>query len=58
MKEIKNGLSDMNFLDVRFEMRFLELEDYTEDGMDEAEFYISTNPGEALRPMGNVASGG
>lgn len=58
VKEIKNGLSDMNFLDVRFEMRFLELEDYTVDGMDEAEFYISTNPGEALRPMGNVASGG
>jgi len=58
VKEIKNGLSDMNFLDVRFEMRFLELEDYTADGMDEAEFYISTNPGEALRPMGNVASGG
>ncbi len=58
VKEIKDGLSDMNFLDVRFEMRFAELEDYTADGMDEAEFYISTNPGEALRPMGNVASGG
>ena len=58
VKEIKEGLSDMNFLDVRFELRFAELEDYTADGMDEAEFYISTNPGEALRPMGNVASGG
>ncbi len=58
VKEIKKGLSDMNFLDVRFEMRFLELPDYTSDGMDEAEFYISTNPGEDLRPMGNVASGG
>lgn len=58
VKEIKKGLSDMNFLDVRFEMRFLELSDYTSDGMDEAEFYISTNPGEDLRPMGNVASGG
>ena len=58
VKEIKEGLSDMNFLDVRFEMRFAELEDYTADGMDEAEFYISTNPGEALRPMGNVASVG
>lgn len=58
VKEIRNGLSDMNFLDVKFEMRFSELENYTADGMDEAEFYISTNPGEALRPMGNVASGG
>lgn len=58
VKEIRDGLSEMNFLDVRFEMRFSELTDYTADGMDEAEFYISTNPGEALRPMGNVASGG
>lgn len=58
VREIKKGLSDMNFMDVRFEMRFLELSGYTAEGMDEAEFYISTNPGEALRPMGNVASGG
>lgn len=58
VREIKKGLSDMNFLDVRFEMRFSELKDYTSEGMDEAEFYISTNPGEDLRPMGNVASGG
>lgn len=58
VKEIKNGLLEMNFLDVQFEMRFSELEDYTADGIDEAEFYISTNPGEALKAMGNVASGG
>lgn len=58
VEEIKNGLLEMNFLDVQFEMRFSELEDYTADGIDEAEFYISTNPGEALKAMGNVASGG
>lgn len=58
VEEIKKGLLDLNFLDVRFEMRFSELEAYTSGGIDEAEFYISTNPGEAIRPMGNVASGG
>ncbi|MDX1547124.1 MAG: DNA repair protein RecN [Rhodothermales bacterium] len=28
------------------------------NGMDEAEFYITTNPGEPLRPLARVASGG
>lgn len=58
VEEIKRGLLDLNFLDVRFEMRFTELEKYTANGMDEAEFYISTNPGEKLRPLGTAASGG
>lgn len=58
VKEIRQGLMDLNFLDVKFEMRFTESEHFAPGGMDEAEFYISTNPGEALRPLGNVASGG
>lgn len=58
VKEIQKGLKDLNFLDVKFEMRFSEMETYTSNGIDEAEFYISTNPGEEVRPMGNVASGG
>ena len=45
-------------MDVQFEMRFTKLEKYTASGIDEAEFFMSTNPGEALRPMGAVASGG
>ena len=39
-------------------MHVTELEKYTANGMDEAEFYISTNPGEKLRPMGMAVSGG
>lgn len=58
VKEIRKALLDLNFLDVQFEMRFSELESYTSGGIDEAEFYLSTNPGEAIRPMGSVASGG
>jgi DNA repair protein RecN (Recombination protein N) len=30
----------------------------TADGLDEVEFYISTNPGEPLKPLAKVASGG
>lgn len=58
VEEIRQGLVDLNFLDVQFEMRFSKLEKYTSSGMDDAEFYLSTNPGEALRPMGAAASGG
>lgn len=52
------ALVDLNFLDVRFEIQVRELTQYTTDGKDDAEFMISTNPGEPLKPLGNVASGG
>ncbi len=58
VKEITQGLKDLNFLDVRFEMRLDTLDAYTANGKDDGEFYISTNPGEALKPLGSVASGG
>ncbi|WP_251386921.1 DNA repair protein RecN [Mediterraneibacter agrestimuris] len=58
VEEIQSGLSDLNFSDVQFEMRFTPLETFTAGGIDEAEFYLSANVGEALRPMGLAASGG
>lgn len=58
VKEIKQGLNDLNFLDVQFEMRISSAGAYSANGADEGEFYISTNPGESVKPLGNVASGG
>lgn len=58
VEEIRKGLIELNFLDVQFEMRFETLSSYSANGVDEAEFYLSANPGEALRPMGMAASGG
>lgn len=55
---IAEALKELNFLDVRFEMRFEQLGEFTANGIDDVEFYISTNPGEALKPLGRVASGG
>lgn len=52
------ALKELNFLDVRFEMHFKTLETGGANGLDEAEFMISTNPGEDLKPLGQVASGG
>ena len=56
--EVKAALEDLNFLDVRFEMQFEKMAHYTANGIDEPEFLISTNPGEAVKPLGKVASGG
>lgn len=56
--QIQKGLADLNFLDVKFTMKFDKLPHYTANGFDEAEFLISTNPGEPERPLGMVASGG
>lgn len=57
-KVIREGLLDLNFLDVQFVIDFTELEQYTAIGKDEVEFKISMNPGEPVRPLGDVASGG
>ncbi|MDD6481113.1 MAG: DNA repair protein RecN [Lachnospiraceae bacterium] len=55
---ITEALSDLNFLDVKFAMNFDRTKDYTANGIDDAEFMISVNPGEPLKPLGKVASGG
>lgn len=56
--KIKAGLTDLNFIDVEFSMEFTRLNHFTANGYDEAEFMISTNPGESVKPLGTVASGG
>lgn len=57
-KEVKQALGDLNFLHVEFEMPFEETPDFTPNGMDDAQFMISTNPGEPIKPLVKVASGG
>lgn len=55
---IEKALGDLNFADVRFEIEFERLQTYSAGGVDSAEFLISTNPGEPLKPLAKVASGG
>ncbi|MDD6811271.1 MAG: DNA repair protein RecN [Lachnospiraceae bacterium] len=58
-ESMKNALIDLNFLNVAFEIQVQPREEKTgPDGYDEVTFMISTNPGEALRPLSQVASGG
>ena len=57
-KKIKEALIDLNFLDVQFELQLTRKKEYTASGYDEAEFLISTNPGQPLKSLTKIASGG
>lgn len=58
VKAIKEALLDLNFLQVDFDMAFEEKDSYSANGKDLAYFVISTNVGEPLKPLYDVASGG
>ncbi len=58
-KKLKEAMVDLNFLDVEFSISVEEQEeDFSADGYDKVDFLISTNPGEELRPLWQIASGG
>ena len=56
--DMVQALTDLNFLEVHFEIQVRQKEEYSSIGFDDVEFMISTNPGEPLKSLGNVASGG
>jgi DNA repair protein RecN (Recombination protein N) len=55
-------LAELAMARTRFEVRFNEVElppdRWSERGVDEAEFFVSPNPGEDLRPLARIVSGG
>ena len=57
-EQIAQGLKDLNFLSADFEISFGKTARYTANGYDEIRFEISTNPGEPVRPLNKVVSGG
>ena len=56
--KIIEGLKDLNFLDVQFHIDFQRKKEYTDNGFDDIEYEISTNPGESVKPLGRIVSGG
>lgn len=56
--QLRDALVHLNFLTVEFEIAVRPEQNMTSKGWDDVEFLISTNPGEALKPLGQVASGG
>ncbi|MCL2050124.1 MAG: DNA repair protein RecN [Lachnospiraceae bacterium] len=53
------ALIDLNFPDVRFEVAITsEEENFTVDGFDKIVFMIAPNPGEEIKALNQIASGG
>jgi DNA repair protein RecN (Recombination protein N) len=60
-RTLEKALGDLAMAKTRCEVRFADEEGeerWTERGLDDAEFYISPNPGEDVRPLARIASGG
>jgi DNA repair protein RecN (Recombination protein N) len=60
-RALERSLADLAMPHTRCDVRFTEGDGesgWSPRGMDEAEFYISPNPGEELRPLARIASGG
>lgn len=56
--KLKDALVHLNFLTVEFEIDVRPKQQITARGYDDVEFMISTNPGENLKSLSQVASGG
>jgi len=63
-RSLERSLADLAMQKTRCEVRFIDAPDggdtarWSERGVDEAEFYLSPNPGEDLKPLARIASGG
>lgn len=57
-RDMASELAELGMKGARFEVKFSSLADLGESGLDQAEFYLSTNPGEEPGPLAKVASGG
>ncbi len=70
-KAVEKELADLSMAGARFEVGLTQLQDpkgvtlsngervrFDENGFDQAEFLIAPNPGEGLKPMVKIASGG
>jgi DNA repair protein RecN (Recombination protein N) len=63
-RTLERGVADLAMARTRFEVVFKDdaavptETDWTERGIDQAEFFFSANPGENKRPLARIASGG
>ena len=60
-RALEKSLGDLAMARTRCDVRFTAAEteaQWTERGVEQGEFYISPNPGEDLKPLARIASGG
>ncbi|MGN0241359.1 MAG: DNA repair protein RecN, partial [Candidatus Weimeria sp.] len=56
-EKVKESLKNLNFLKADFEVEITRTS-YSLSGFNDGQFLISTNPGEPMKPLSQVASGG
>ena len=57
-KEIEAALHELDMEKAKFSVCVEDINTFEADGMNRVEFMISTNPGEPLKPLVKIASGG
>lgn len=57
-REIVSVLKELNFLSADFKIDFKQSDNPAVTGIDDIEFLISTNPGENIKPLAKIVSGG
>ena len=56
--QIEGALHELNMEKARFSVNVEASDEFYDNGMDKVEFLISANPGEPLKPLVKIASGG
>lgn len=57
-KKVERELSDLGMKKAVFDVKIERLDDMIAKGIDKVEFLLSSNPGEAPKPLSRIASGG
>lgn len=57
-KEVNKQLQELTMKNAHFEISISRSDTPSNNGLDEVEFLISTNPGQPVKPLAKVASGG
>jgi len=57
-RKMEQLLKELGMEKCRFEVRLEKLNQPSAEGIDQAEFFLSPNPGEDLKPLSKIASGG
>lgn len=55
---LSKELSELSMENVKFKVNFEKKNNFSSTGIDNIEFLISTNPGEPLKPISKIVSGG
>ncbi|PKM78638.1 MAG: DNA repair protein RecN [Firmicutes bacterium HGW-Firmicutes-15] len=57
-EKVHNELQGLNMPDIKFQVAVIEKSNQGSNGMDDIDFLFSPNPGEEMRPVTRIASGG